>query len=55
MGAEILVRFANKFLNRFKADRNLVLFAIYIWETGEVTRYSLFQEPNNRGYVGLRI
>jgi len=25
-----IVRFANKFLDRFKADKNFVLFAIYI-------------------------
>jgi len=47
MGGAI-VRFANKFLDRFNENENFVLIAIYIWETGEVTHYSLFQEPNNR-------
>ncbi|KAF8506612.1 kinase-like domain-containing protein [Russula emetica] len=42
-----IVRFANKFLNRFMEARNFVLFAIYIWDDGRVTRYSLFQEPND--------
>ena len=48
MGGAI-VRFANLFLDRFKAKENFVLFAVYVWETGEVTHYSLFQESNNRG------
>jgi hypothetical protein len=42
-----VVRFANKFLNRFMKAKNFVLFAIYIWDNGRVTRYSLFQEPND--------
>jgi hypothetical protein len=44
-GASI-VRFANRFLDTFMA-KDFVLFAIYIWEDGKVTRHSLFQEPNN--------
>ncbi len=43
-----VVRFANKFLGKFKAAKNFVLFAIYIWEDGKVYRYSLFQQPNGR-------
>ena len=43
-----IVRFANKFLDRFKADKNFVLFAIYIWEDSKVSSYSLFQQPNGR-------
>jgi hypothetical protein len=42
-----IVRFANRFLDAFMVDKNFVLFAIYIWDDGRVTRYSLFQEPNN--------
>jgi hypothetical protein len=42
-----IVRFANGFLDRFKATKNFVLCAIYVWENGRVTRYSLFQELNN--------
>ena len=43
-----VVRFANSYLDKFKAAKNFVLFAIYIWDDGEVTRFSLFQKPNNR-------
>jgi hypothetical protein len=43
-----VVRFANKFfLDGFKAAKDFVLFAIYIWEDGRVGRYSLFQDPNS--------
>ena len=43
-----IVRFANKFLDTFMANRDFVLFAIYIWDNGKATRYLLFQEgPNN--------
>lgn len=45
MGAAI-VRFANRFLDRFMADKNFVLCALYVWDAGEVTRCSLFQELN---------
>jgi hypothetical protein len=42
-----IVRFANGFLDAFMVAKNFVLFAIYIWDNGKVSRYSLFQEPNN--------
>ena len=42
-----VVRFANNFLDRLKEKKNFVLFAMYIWENAEVTRYSLFQKPND--------
>jgi hypothetical protein len=42
-----IVRFANKFLDRFMENVDFVLSAIYIWDNGKVTRYSLFQKPNN--------
>jgi hypothetical protein len=45
MGAAI-VRFANRFLDRFMADKNFVLCALYVWDGGEATRCSLFQELN---------
>lgn len=41
-----IVRFANRFLDTFIA-KDFVLFAIYIRPSGKVTRYLLFQEPNN--------
>jgi hypothetical protein len=40
----VIVRFANKFLDTFMAQKDFVLFAIYVWDNGQVTRYSLFQE-----------
>jgi hypothetical protein len=42
-----IVRFANRFLDAFMVDKNFVLFAIYIWNSGRVSHYSLFQEPIN--------
>ena len=39
-----VVRFANKFVDRFMANKNFVLCAMYIWDSGKVTRYSLFQD-----------
>jgi hypothetical protein len=42
-----IVRFANTLLDAFMVDKNFVLLAMYIWDNGQVTRYSLFQEPNN--------
>jgi hypothetical protein len=42
-----IVRFANAFLDRFKANKNFVLCAIYLWVNGQVTRFLLFQELNN--------
>ncbi len=42
-----VVCFANKFLDGFKAAKNFVLFAIYIWEDGKVGHYSLFQDRNS--------
>ncbi len=42
-----IVRFANRFLNTFIANGDFVLFAIYVWDNGKATRYSLFQEPNS--------
>jgi hypothetical protein len=42
-----IVRFANKFLDKFMEDESFVLFAIYVWDHGEATRYSLFQQSNN--------
>jgi hypothetical protein len=42
-----IVRFANGFLDRFMEAKNFVLCAMYIWDNGKVTRYSLFQDPGN--------
>jgi len=40
-----IVRIANGFLDRFMEAKNFVLMAMYIWDDGRVTRYSLFQGP----------
>jgi hypothetical protein len=42
-----IVRFANKFLDKFMENEDFVLCAIYIWDHGKATRYSLFQKSNN--------
>jgi len=42
MGA-FIVRFANRFLKAFQ-EQNFVLCAIFIWDSGSATRYSLFQQ-----------
>ena len=42
-----VVRFANRHLDGFMADKNFVLFALYIWDNGEVYCYSPFQVPNS--------
>jgi|SRR5712672_1543249 len=39
-----IVRFANRFVSAFRQEKNFVLCAIFIWETGIATRYSLFQK-----------
>ncbi|KAH9968969.1 hypothetical protein BC827DRAFT_300286 [Russula dissimulans] len=39
-----VVPFANTFLDAFKKEKNFVLFAMYVWDNGQVSRYSLFQE-----------
>jgi len=42
-----IVRFANTFLNTFKA-KNFVLVAIFVHDDGKATRYFLFQRQNDR-------
>jgi len=42
-----VVRFANTFLNTFNA-KNFVLFAIFVYDDGNATRYTLFQQRNHR-------
>ena len=42
-----VVRFANNFLEEFMANRNFVIFTMYIWEHGEATRYLLYQDSDN--------
>lgn len=42
-----VIGFANRDLDRFMVDKNFVLFAIYIWDDGNASCYSLFQELNS--------
>ncbi len=42
-----VVCFANKFLDKFMEAKDFVLLAMYIWEYGKATRYSLYQKPNS--------
>ena len=37
-----IVRFANRFLEAFE-EKNFVLCAIFIWDSGNASRYTLFQ------------
>ena len=41
-----IVRFANRFLKAFEM-KNFVLCAIFVWDNGNATRYSLFQQQND--------
>jgi hypothetical protein len=50
-----IVRFANKIVDRFMEKKNFVLFAIYIWENGQVSRYSLFQEQDGAGVCWISL
>jgi hypothetical protein len=49
-GASV-VRFANKFVEKFKRKKDFVLFAMYVWDNAKITRYALFQEPNKPAAV----
>jgi len=42
-----IVRFANHFLSAFCQEKNFVLCAIFIWNDGYASRYTLFQIQNN--------
>ncbi len=42
------VRFANAFLNTFKLTKNFVLVINFLRGSGEASRYTLFQRPNDR-------
>jgi hypothetical protein len=44
-----VVRFANRFLDRFKEAKDFVLFAMYIDDRGGVIRFSLYQMPDKSG------
>jgi len=39
-----IVRFANKFVSAFSQEKSFVLCAIFIWDNGGATRYTLYQQ-----------
>ncbi|KAF8441765.1 kinase-like domain-containing protein [Boletus edulis BED1] len=43
---DFVVRFANKFVSTFR-QKNFVLCAVFIWDNGTATRYTLFQNQND--------
>ena len=44
MTGAFLVRFVNNFVSAFRQKKNFLLCAIFIWDNGEATRYTLFQQ-----------
>ena len=42
-----IVRFANHFSSAFRQEKNFVLCAIFIWDDGQATRYTLFQHDHD--------
>ena len=48
-----IVRFANEFVRGYKEQKNFVLCSIFVWDDGNVTRYTLFQlKQQNTRRVG---
>ena len=43
-----IVRFANTFLDAFKG-KDIIFIAIFIWDNGRATRYTLFQKQDEQG------
>ncbi len=43
------VRFSNEFLEQFRTEKQFVLVAIFIQQTGQATRYLLYQLENDSG------
>jgi hypothetical protein len=42
-----IVRFSNQFLDEFRTNKQFVLVAIFVQQTGRATRYLLYQLENN--------
>ena len=42
-----IVRFANTFLDAFKAKKDFILVVIFVWDDGQVSRCSLFQQQHD--------
>ncbi len=47
LSGAFVVRFSNEFLEQFRTEKQFVLVAIFIQQTGEATRYLLYQLANN--------
>jgi len=42
-----IVRFANTFLDAFKAKKDFILVAVFVWDNGTVFQCSLFQRQHD--------
>ena len=42
-----IVRFANTFLDAFKGKKDFILVVIFVWDDGQVSRCSLFQQQHD--------
>jgi len=42
-----IVRFANTFLDAFKAKKDFILVAVFVWDHGTAFQYSLFQQRHD--------
>jgi hypothetical protein len=42
-----IVRFANMSLDTFKAKKDFILVAVFVWQDGRVFQYSLFQRQHD--------
>jgi len=51
LSGAFVVRFSNEFLEQFRTEKQFVLVAIFIQQTGEATRYLLYQLENDSGQV----
>ncbi len=48
LSGAFVVRFSNEFLEEFRTNKQFVLVAIFVQQTGEATRYLLYQLKNDR-------
>jgi len=42
-----IVRFANTFLDAFKAKKDFILVSVFVWDDGMASRYFLFQQQHD--------
>jgi hypothetical protein len=48
LSGAFVVRFSNEYLEEFRTDKQFVLVAIFVQQTGEAIRYLLYQLKNDR-------